>query len=96
MAASALFGSITVGEKDPNVVRKREGKKETSLGNLAPPTLSSRNLRSKRRTSARWTSFLTYAQPPSPLHVYIRYIVPMLVGVEPGLRVLRRMRSLAG
>jgi hypothetical protein len=33
MAASALFGTITVGEKDPNVVRKREGRKETSLGN---------------------------------------------------------------
>jgi hypothetical protein len=33
MAASALFGTITVGEKVPNVVRKREGRKETSLGN---------------------------------------------------------------
>ena len=39
MAASALFGTSTVGKKGPNVVRKREGRKETGLGNLGTPDL---------------------------------------------------------
>jgi hypothetical protein len=73
---------------------KRGGRKRAWV-TWATPTLGSRNLRSRsrRRTSARWPSFFTYAQPPSPLHTYIRHMVPMLVGVEPGLRVLRLRRT---